>query len=462
MKLRRPVGSRVFSAVFGAAMLALAIHLVGLAVTAGSIGGRIFSGFWALMALFVAGVSARTVMGRFEVDVDRTGWSVRANGFDGTLRWAEISAVVVQNRVVGRRLLPALYVVPVPGVSLDVPEEMRATVDDRPAVLLFDLEDVKYEAGALVRELSDLAGDHLDVRIYHLSLVLLSDAARVRLSEVSAESRPENYLLRAFPSGVDNARAQRWLNRRRSGLLAGWCLLVVLPALVLTVLATRTHELLGVAALLAGLTAAVVAYDQVVTTFSRCLDLVVADIPISSMQLTKGTAVVLPPGSKRGYGKAWLLGAPHVVLLLGDPRTGRLRSYDDLRALSAVLHESPEDADRAAGRQIDELVVQTQTGDPPAEDAAGAAGLWIAVTKAGRAVLWFVVGASVMLTGGSLVENSPFVGPALIIIGGVMLLGWVVYALYRVYAVLAAVWRLYAAGRTGGRRVSATPPTDLP
>jgi hypothetical protein len=42
-------------------------------------------------------------------------------------------------------VVPALYLVPEPGVSLDAPSDLRATVDGRPAVRLFDLAEPKIE-----------------------------------------------------------------------------------------------------------------------------------------------------------------------------------------------------------------------------------------------------------------------------------------------------------------------------
>jgi hypothetical protein len=54
-------------------------------------------------------------------------------------------------------------------------------------------------------------------------------------------------------------------------------------------------------------------------------------------------------------------------------RPGRL---DDagLRRLSAVLRESPQEADRAAARDLDDLAVRSRLGDPAEPDDAGNAG----------------------------------------------------------------------------------------
>ena len=153
-----------------------------------------------------------------------------------------------------------------------------------------------------------------------------------------------------------------------------------------------------------------------------------------------GKAVVLPPGPKRGYGKAWLLGFPHAVVLLGDPRTGRLRGHDDLRALSAVMRESPHEADRVAARNVDSLAVQSQVGDPTEPGDAGGARLWISLTKAGRVLAWGVVVGSVLLAGGWMLESTHYLGGAVIFLGVPLATVWAVYALYRVLALVGPAW----------------------
>nr|BFE72093.1 hypothetical protein GCM10020092_053940 [Actinoplanes digitatis] len=340
-----------------------------------SVSGRLYIGAVSLAFLLMAVSLLWYASERFQVGVDRDGWTVRIGRYRRDLPWAEISAVVIENRVTqgrGRRVVPALYLVPEPGVSLDAPRDLRATVEGRPAVRLFDLEEPKIEEKQFVRDLASLAGDRLEVRVYRLSLVLLSEDARERLNDVARE-RPNGWrTLPAFPPGAAGMRTQRWLNRRRFPLFVGWYLFAVVPALLLTGFAARSHELLGAAVAVLGLLAVVSAYARFVTLFSRATDLVVAELAISGTEvwaignranrddMHDGKAVVHPPGAKRGYGKAWLLGFPQAVALLGDPRTGRLRDHDHLRALSAVLRESPHEADRAAARDVDSLAVQSQ------------------------------------------------------------------------------------------------------
>jgi hypothetical protein len=448
----------VLAVVFAALMAGLAGYLVSLQFTAGgSVSGRLCIGVVSLVALLMVAGFLWYALQRFQVGVDRDGWTVRIGRYRRDVRWAEISAVVIENREIagrGRRVVPALYLVPEPGVSLDAPSDLRATVDGRPAVRLFDLTEPKIEEKQFVRDLASLAGDRLEVRVYRLSLVLLSENARERLNGDARERQTGGIALPAFPPGAEGPRTQRWMNRRRFLLFVGWYLFAVVPALLLTGFAGRQNELLGAAVAVLGLFAVVAAYAQFVTLFSHATILVEAKLAISGTELVwvvgdrtrrddmhDGKAVVLPPGAKRGYGKAWLLGFPHAVVLLGDPRTGRLRGHDDLCALSAVLGESPHEADRAAARDVDSLAVQSQVGNAAQPGDAGNAGVWISLTKTGRVLAWAVVVGSVLLAGGWMLESTRYLGGAVIFLSVPLATGWAVYALYRVFALLGVAWQ---------------------
>ncbi|WP_285788106.1 hypothetical protein [Micromonospora sp. NBRC 101691] len=414
-----------------------------------SVSGRLCTGLISLLALFMAANFLWYALQRFQVDVDRDGWRVRIGRYRGDLRWAEISAVVIENRRIEgrgrRRMVPALYLVPDPGVSLGVPSDLRATVDGRPAVRLFDLDDLKIEEEQFVRDLAGLAGDRLEVRVHRLNAMLPGEDARQR--------RNGGKVLPAFPSGAEGVRTQRWLNRRRFLLFVGWYLFAVVPALLLTGFTARLHELLGAAVAVLGLLAVAAAYAQFVTRFSHATGLVDVEVAVAGTELVRvvgdrtdrydmhgGTIVVLPPGAERGYGRAWLLGFPYAVALLGDPRTGRLRHHDDLRALSAVLRESPHETDRAAARDIDSLALQSQVGDQTAPDGADNARLWMSLTKAGRVLAWAVVLGSVLLTGGWLLESTHYLGDAVLLICAPLVPLWALYALYRMLELLGAAW----------------------
>jgi hypothetical protein len=440
----------VLAVVFAALMAGFAGYLVSLQFHAGgSVSGRLCIGVMSLIALLMVAIFLRYALQRFRVGVDRDGWTVRIGRYRRDLRWAEISAVVIENREIegrGRRVVPALYLVPEPSVSVHAPSDLRATVDGRPAVRLFDLDDPKIEEKQFVRDLASLAGDRLEVRVYRLNLVLLSEDARERLN--GGEALP------AFAPGAEGVRTQRWLNRRRFLLFVGWYLFAVVPALLLTGFAAQVHELLGAAVAVLGLLAVVAAYAQFVTLFSHADVLVDAELAISGTELVRvigdrthrddmhdGKAVVLPPGAKRGYGKAWLLGFPHAAVLLGDPRTGRLRGHDDLRALSAVLRDSPHEADRVAARELDSLAVQSQVGDPTEPGDAENARLWMSLTKAGRILAWAVVVGSVLLAGGWMLETTRYLGAAAIFISVPLATVWAAYALYRILALLGAAWQ---------------------
>lgn len=427
---------------FAVFMAGFAGYLVSLQFTAGvSVSGRIWAGVLSLVGLLMAAAFVLFAVQRFQVGIDQDGWTVRIGWYRHDVLWAEISAVVIANRETGGRgQRIGVYLVPEPGVDLDAPNDMRDTVDGRPAVRLFDLDEPKIEEKRFVSDLASLAGDRLDVRVDRLRLVRPS------------EGRPD--VLAAFPPGVEGLRTQRWLNRRRFLLFAGWYLFAVVPALLLTGFAAGAHELIGAAAAIVGLVAVVAAYTRFVTLFSHVTVLVEDDLTIDGTQLVRvigervhredlhsGRAVVLAPGARRGYGQAWLLGVPHAVALLGDPRTGRLREHDDLRALSAVLRESPHEADRAAARDVDGLVVRSQVGDPMEAEAARGADLWIALTKAGRVLAWAVVVGSVLLAGGWILESTRYLGGAVIFLGVALAAVWAVYTLIRISALVGAAWR---------------------
>ncbi|WP_203862197.1 hypothetical protein [Plantactinospora mayteni] len=441
----------MFAVVFAALLVGLVGYLVSLQFTVGaSVSGRLCIGATSLIALLMVVSFLRYALQRFQVDADRDGWTVRIGRYRGDLRWAEISAVVIENREIEgrdhRRTVPALYLVPDPGVSLDTPRDLQATVDGRPAVRLFDLADPKIEEKQFIGDLARLAGDRLEVRVHRLNLMLPSEDARQRLNGGKA--------LPAFPPGAQGVRTQRRLNRRRFLLFVGWYLFAVVPALLLTGFAARLHELLGAAVAVMGLLTVVAAYAQFVTMFSHATDLVDTEVAIAGTELVQvigdrthrddmhgGKAVVLPPGTRRGYGKAWLLGFPHAVVLLGDPRTGRLRDHADLRALSAVLRESPHEADWAAARDIDSLALRSQVGDPTEPGGAENTRLWISLTKAGRILAWAVVVGSVLLAGGWMLESTHYLGGAVTFICVPLATVWALYALYRILALLGAAWQ---------------------
>ncbi|MEU4424499.1 hypothetical protein AB0F81_28090 [Actinoplanes sp. NPDC024001] len=431
MILRRPYADRLILGVLGVLPAAGAVRMVTLP---GGPGDRWIGAVVALLLAALSVAFLRYALLPFRITVDRLGWDVRTPDLRRHLRWEEIAALVItkESERAGRReTSPRVLVVPVPGVELKTP----TSVDGRPAVELFQLSEVDYDETRLVRELAVLAGDRLDNRC----AVLNRPAGEIVLDPLS--------------SAADHIRLRRWLNRRNALLLAGWYLLVLLPALALVILAARVHEVLGAVVLIAGLIAVAAAGLNLGGIFSGCRSLADRTATLDGADLVtwhgsvsrrtslhSGTVALLPPRSKRGYGKAWLLADPEPWLLLGDPRTGRLRNAGGLRTLAAVLRESPAESDRAVGRQLDELSVQAPLAAPEIGDAS-AGDLWLALTAAGRVVAWLVVVATVALAGGAIVETTSFVGPVLIF-GAAGLFGvWVCYALYRILGLLVAAVR---------------------
>lgn len=274
--------------------------------------------------------------------------------------------------------------------------------------------------------------------------------------------RPAGVLpLRPFPDEPDHTRLTRWLDRRKALLFVGWYVLVFVPLLILIVLATQFNELHGIAVLVVGVLAIGAVTLNIRDTFGGCRDLVdrAAVIDGSDLVVTiarqnrtnlhSGRITVLRPGTLMGYGKAWLFaheghkGNLVPDLLLSDPRTGRLRSWGDLRALATVLRASPDDRDRAAGRRLDDLATQTSASQTwsnmPASDespVADAPGLWHALKGFGRTIPPLGVVLTVALAGGWVVENSTVVGPALLFAAAALGVLWICYALYRTLGLL--------------------------
>lgn len=419
-----------------------------------SLSGGIIIGLVGLAGLAMGGSFMWHAVRPFRIVVDDLGWTIRTADLARHLRWDEIFAVVITDapdpelRRKPRVTLPRLVIVPAAGVEMKTP----TTVDGRPAVKLFELNEVVYDRGRLVPDLAALAGGRLVDRCAPPALL------------------PGEINLSFFLDMPDLVRLRRWLARLRALLLATWYLLVLVPALVAVVLAAQVHEALGAVVLLAGLIAVPWAGVRLGANTAGCRDLIDrtttligtrlfthggAGLDESSpcIGLHSGEVTVLPPGSRRGYGKAWLLGNPVPLLLLGDPRTGRLRGPAELRTLSAVLRESAMESDRVAGRQLDEPAVAAQAAGGQTSGALGrelvdareigkAAGLWLSLTALGRAIVWLGIVITIAFAGGWMLETTSFLGPALLYGAVALFSAWLLYALYRILGLLAATVRI--------------------
>ncbi|MGC4814713.1 hypothetical protein ACLQ29_29640 [Micromonospora sp. DT228] len=463
MKLRRPFIDRVVAFLFGMLLLGGAASVAHGAVT-GGLGwvGLLFCAAVVLFGLAIGGPLVRHAVLPFRVDVDASGWSVRTPKVNRYLRWDEVAAVVLADAPATARrgitAAPRLLLVPAVGVSVGVPPTEESGLGGQAAVELCQLSEVDYGQDLLLRDLAALAGD----RFHNLCRQLTRPAGAIPL--------------RRFPDEPDHARLTRWLDRRRALLFAGWYLLVLVPALLLIGVATHGDELLGGIVLVACVVGIVAATIKIWLIFGDCRDLVDGsamingtdlvigvDAPTHPTSLHSGIVDILRPGSVRGYGKAWLLtqpghkGRPIADLLLSDPRTGRLRSRDDLCALEAVLRVSPYERDRSAGRQLQELAMAAPETSPStlAPDAlpasAYASALWHAVQGVGRAVVLLGVVGTVGIVGGRAGEDSAIVGAALII-AAVCLFGvWLLYALYRTWGLLDVLLTIAARAIRGAR-----------
>ncbi|MBQ0981897.1 hypothetical protein [Micromonospora sp. M61] len=462
MKLRRPYIDRLVAFLFGMLLLGGAASVAYTTVTE-DLGwfGLLYCWAVVLFGLAIGGPLVRHAVMPFRVDIDAQGWSVRTPKLNRYVRWDEVATVLLADAPATARrgitAAPRLLLVPAAGVSLGVPLSEESAVGGQAAVELFQLSEVDYGEELLLRDLAALAG----YRFHNLCRQLTLPAGAIPL--------------RRFPDEPDHARLTRWLDWRKALLFAGWYLLVLVPSLLFIGLATQRNELLGGIVLVASV-AGIAAAFKIWRVFGGCRNLVDGaamingtdlvtgvDTPTHPTSLHSGTVDILRPGSVKGCGKAWLLtqpghkGRPTVDLLLSDPRTGRLRSREDLRALEAVLRVSPYERDRAAGQQLQELAMHAPEALPttPSPKAVPASAyviaLWHAVKGVGRAVVLFGVVGTVAIGGGWADENSAVVGPALILTAAGLFGVWILYALYRTWGLLDALLTIAARAIRGAR-----------
>ncbi|MEW2429093.1 hypothetical protein AB0877_13865 [Micromonospora sp. NPDC047644] len=448
MQVRQRYVDRLVLLAFGSLLLTGALAIAYVVMDIAWI-GLFLSAAAVALGLASGGRLVRDAVMPFRVDVDAHGLSVRIPKLKRHLRWDEVAAVVladVPGTIVQRTLRgPRLLLVPAAGVSLGVPLPEESPVDGQPAIELFELGEVAYDEEQFAVDLALLAGE----RFHQLS--------RQPIEPVSGVP------LRDFPDQPDRARLKRWLDRRRAVLFVGWYLLVLVPSLSLTIVATQHNELLGVIVLVVALSVVGIV-TRVVRRFTETCrgllddgamidesDLVTgADAESPRTSLLSGIVTVLRPGRLKGFGDAWVLARtadekpPVPLLLLTDPRTGLPRGRDDLRALEAVLRRSADERDRAAGRHLDELASRAPAAVasptmPAAEARSAATALWDASKGVARAVVLLGVVVTVMIAGGWVVEETTIVGPALIVTAFVLFLVWLAYAVYRVYVLLRAL-----------------------
>jgi hypothetical protein len=277
------------------------------------------------------------------------------------------------------------------------------------------------------------------------------------------DETPTDVRLQRFPVGPARIRVYRWLARRRIVTGITWYVGILIPALVLTVLAARVHDLLGVTALIAGGIGVVVGLLRLRRIVTDCGDLVerVATVrdanlviePSEHIDLRSGRTTVLEPGAVRGYGRAHLLMADgRPCLLLSDPRTSAPRAADDLDALVVVLQTSPHQRDLDTARRLSRLSAPRPRTEPA---AAGKPPLvWRAVDALAWTVLVFAVAPSVMLAAGALSPGSPgqsegMTGPLLGLVGLALLLIWVIYLFTVVYVWIGMAWLTLTGTRSG-------------
>jgi hypothetical protein len=413
-----------------------------------------------LVLFFLIGIwLIRRAASRFAVDVDADGWSLRLPSVERRLGWGQITAVVVadvpdsggpRNDVPDTRL----FLVPAFAFGLGDAATGRSPLDGRPALDLCRLAEVAEDEDRFVEELAVLAGDRLhDLRSAQ------PPAGAVRLSE--------------FPAGSDLARWHLWLDRRKAVLFSGWYLLVLVPVLVLVLLASQWNQAVGFVLLMPGGAALIFGFFAAMNLYGdgRSLTDRAARVDGSTLRITSerwaasvdlhsGTMLVLPPGTLKGTGRAWVLAHrgplsnPIPDLLLTDPRTGCPRQRADLTALTEPLRASPHETDRVAARDLADLATRTSSTDAPSPPWPAdsrvrlAYDLWRAVKGLIRIVPLALVVATVAMAGGAVLDSAPFIANAILIGATLLFTVWCVYALYRVHAfVIRFIWTVAQAFR---------------
>ncbi|GIF52101.1 hypothetical protein DFJ67_5682 [Asanoa ferruginea] len=463
MKLRRRRADRAFRAIIGLLLVTGATVTALLSFRTALRDWDLFSqlalAFW-LVLFFVIGIRMiRPAGGGFAVDIDADGWSLRLPSLERRLRWGQIVAVVVADVPSSggpRNAAPEtrLFLVPADAVGLGDATTVPSPLDGTPALDLCRLDEVADDEDRFVDQLAVLTGDRLhDLRNAQ------PPAGALRLSE--------------FPAGSDLARWHLRLDRRKAVVFTGWYLLVLLPVLVLVVLATQWHQALGFVALMLGGAALIFGFFAAMDLYGdgRSLSDRAARVDGSTLRVTSerrgesvdlhsGTTLVLPPGTLKGTGRAWVLahrgpkGNPIPDLLLTDPRTGCPRQRADLTALTEALRTSPHEPDRVASRDLADLATRTSSTDEPSPPwpahsrARLAYDLWRTVKGLIRIVPLALVVATVAMAGAWVLESGPFVAYAILIGATLLFTVWLCYALYRVHAfVIRLIWTVAQAFR---------------
>jgi hypothetical protein len=460
VKLRRRRADRAYKVIVGLLLLAGVTITAVLTLRAARQDWYWFDwfalAFW-LVLFFLAGIwLIRRAASRFAIDIDADGWSLRLPSVERRLGWGQITAVVVADvldRGGPRNDVPDTRLFLVPAFGLEAATG-HSPLDGQPALDLCRLDEVAEDEDRFVEELAVLAGDRLhDLRRSQ------PPAGAVRLTE--------------FPAGSDLARWHLRLDRRKAVVFSGWYLLVLVPVLVLVVLATQWHQAVGFVLLMPGGAALIFGFFKAMSLYGdgRSLTDRAARVDGSTLRITSersegsadlhsGTMLVLPPGTLKGTGRAWVLahrgprGNPIPDLLLTDPRTGCARQRADLTALTEALRTSPHETDQVAGRDLADLATRTSSTDGPSPPWPAdsrvrlAHDLWRTVKALIRIVPLALVVATVALAGTVVLESAPFIGNAILIAALLLFAVWCVYALYRLHAfVIRFLWTVAQAFR---------------
>ncbi|WBB47448.1 hypothetical protein O3597_20190 [Verrucosispora sp. WMMA2044] len=169
-------------------VLGLFLFVTGALVLGCIEGLTVFGWIFGFMTLLTGGGMVLAHRQPFKFHIGPNGLVVQVTGFSRAVPWAEVDAIILDPQVptVGEKhpISTFLLLVPAAGSTIGGPFDGRSPLDGRPALVLFDLVDVRQPVKEVAAVLARFAGSRFtDVRQLH----------RARFDSPQFTMRPEGY-----------------------------------------------------------------------------------------------------------------------------------------------------------------------------------------------------------------------------------------------------------------------------
>lgn len=176
-----------------------------------------------VLSLLMGGVLAFYGLRPFRFHIGTEGLTVRLPGIDRLVPWAEIDMIVLDQPLpvlTGRKTpSPVLLLVPASGSTLDSPLTHRSPVDDRPCLVLLELQDVREapdEVGAALArfggsrftDFRQLIRQHFDSPDFTMVLRGYDPAGVNHLVRQGQEALISDVMLKRFGAKAEIERAR--------------------------------------------------------------------------------------------------------------------------------------------------------------------------------------------------------------------------------------------------------------